>query len=147
MRSPSYVLKYRFRFDDAEVNLNHANRDCLTSARALVAQAWNDPTSYHALLRESQALLEAALWSSPNDVAVITCLGAVLCDLHLHAEAREHLAHAITLETTDWNTYFNMFVAMLKCSTFDDARKMLVRGAELEADPVTWQAYFDVHAM
>lgn len=57
------------------------------------------------------------------------------------------MKRAISLGSTDWNTYFNAFVAMLVCATIDDARAMLTRGAGLEADPVTWQAYFDVHAM
>lgn len=123
------------------------NIDDLTTAKTIAARAWNNPASYHALLRESQELLEAARQRTPDDVAVLTCLGAVLCDLHLHSQAYTHLTRAISLGATDWNTYFNAFVAMLGFSTFDDARTMLARGAELEADPVTWKAYFDVHAM
>ncbi|AWG32165.1 hypothetical protein B9Z07_25850 [Burkholderia cenocepacia] len=70
-----------------------------------------------------------------------------MCDLQLHATAVEHLMYAISLGAVDWNTYFNAFVAMVSCSPFDEAHAILKRGSNLEADPATWQAYFDPHAM
>ncbi|MBN3734942.1 hypothetical protein [Burkholderia sp. Tr-20390] len=130
-----------------EVDVSDKNIEDLTAAKAIVNQAWGNPATYHELLRKSQTRLEAALQRRPDDVAVLTCLGAVLCDLHLHGQAHEHLARAISLGSTDWNTYFNAFIAMLAFATIDDARAMLTQAAGLEADPMTWQAYFDPHAM
>ena len=134
-----------------KIDVTNRNVECLTSARALVNRAWGAPASnrasYSELLREAQALLEAELQVTPDDVAVLTCLGAVLCDLQLHSQALEYLARAIALGAIDWHTYFNAFVALLRCSTIDDARAMLTRGADFDADPATWQAYFDPHAM
>ncbi|MGS0896402.1 hypothetical protein ACVBGC_28280 [Burkholderia stagnalis] len=120
----------------------------MTAARALVNRTWTDDTTpYDALLQEARALLEKALEDTPDDIAVLTCLGAVLCDLRLHAQAREYLVAAIHLGSADRNTFFNLFVAMLDSSTTDEARAVMKRGAALEADPLTWEAYFDPHAM
>jgi hypothetical protein len=131
-----------------EVTVNAQCRMLVTAARTLVDRTWtNDPVPYDTLLGEARALLERALDDNPDDVAVLTCLGAVLCGLRLHAEAREYLVEAIHLGSTDRNTYFNLFVAMLEGSSMDEARAVLKGGAAFAADPLTWEAYFDPHAM
>lgn len=132
---------------NAEANVANKNIACLTAAHALVNKAWSNPTSYNEHLKKALALLQTALQTSPDDIAILTGLGAVLCDLQLHATAVEHLMYAISLGAVDWNTYFNAFVAMVSCSPFDEAHAILKRGSNLEADPATWQAYFDPHAM
>ncbi|WP_155640401.1 UDP-N-acetylglucosamine-peptide N-acetylglucosaminyltransferase [Burkholderia pseudomultivorans] len=131
----------------SERNMNDRNGMRIASAKALVIQAMTKPGVYDESLREARALLEAALADDPRDVAILTCLGAVLCDLHLRADARACLTRAIELGSTDRNTFFNLFVAMLGPSTMEEARAVLARGTALDADPATWEAYFDPHAM
>jgi predicted Zn-dependent protease len=98
-------------------------------------------------LREARTILESSLQAGQDDVVVLTCLGAVLCDLQLHKQAQEALERAVRLGSTDRNTYFNLFVAMLASETMEDARAALDRGAHFERNPETWEAYFDPQAM
>ncbi|GAB7538535.1 hypothetical protein [Burkholderia sp. 3C] len=119
---------------------------CLQTARALVDRAWANQAAYDDTLREAVALLDAERLRHPHDVAVLTCLGAVLCDLQQHAQAREYLEQAVAEGATDRNTHFNLFVALLGCATQAKAQAALKRVEGLEANPATWQAYFDPHA-
>lgn len=82
-----------------------------------------------------------------GNVVALTCLGAVLCDLHLYAQAREYLERAVRLESTDRNTFFNLYVAMLDNEAMEDACAALNKGAHFERNPATWEAYFDAQAM
>lgn len=120
--------------------------DGVNSARALWKLAWRSPMSYQPL-QEARAILEATLEADQNDVVVLTCLGAVLCDLHLYAQAREYLEQAVHLGSTDRNTFFNLYVAMLDSEAMEEARAALDKGAHFERNPVTWEAYFDPQAM
>lgn len=126
--------------------MNDQASDSVTSARALWKLAWRSPMSYEPL-REARAILENSLKTDQNDVVALTCLGAVLCDLHLYAQARENLGRAVRLGSADRNTFFNLYVAMLDSETMEDARAALDQGAHLERNPVTWEAYFDAQAM
>ncbi|MBN3727770.1 hypothetical protein [Burkholderia sp. Ac-20379] len=127
--------------------MTHPALACLHAARTIVDRAWKDQDAFDDTLREAAALLDAERLRHPHDVAVLTCLGAVLCDLQQHALAREHLELAISLGTTDRNTHVNLFVALLGCTTQAKAKAALKRAAGLDANPATWQAYFDPHAM
>lgn len=118
----------------------------VASARALVDQAWSSPMSYEPL-RKARALLENLLKKDQDDVIVLTCLGAVLCDLHLRSEARVFLEKAVRLGSTDRNTFFNLYVAMLDSTTREDAESAFDRGEHFERNASTWAAYFDAHAM
>ncbi|TCV96430.1 hypothetical protein EC912_102781 [Luteibacter rhizovicinus] len=120
-------------------------RTSVTSARALVNQAWSSPMSYEPLW-EARTLLENALKVDQDNVVVLTCLGAVLCDLHLHPEARTVLERAVRLGSTDRNTFFNLFVATIDSTTRKNARAVLDRGAHLDRNEATWEAYFDAQA-
>jgi hypothetical protein len=120
--------------------------ESVTSARALWKLAWRRPMSYEPL-HEARAILENSLKTDEDDVVALTCLGAVLCDLHLYALARENLERAVRLGAADRNTFFNLYVAMLDSATMEDARAALHQGAHLERNPVTWEAYFDAQAM
>lgn len=120
---------------------------CLQAARAIVDRAWANQAAYDDTLREAAALLDAQRLRHPHDVAVLTCLGAVLCDLGQHAEARAYLEQAVAAGATDRNAHVNLFVALLGCATQAKARAALKRAEGLEANPVTWQAYFDPHAL
>jgi len=131
-------LYYGHRFDivNNEADVSSRNVDDLTMAKALVIQAWNNPTSYR-VRRKSQTLLESALQRTPDDRTVLTCLEPY-CANCIYTHRRAYIcARAISRRTTDWNTYFNAFVSVLRFSTFDDAQTMVARGAELETDPVT----------
>jgi tetratricopeptide (TPR) repeat protein len=120
--------------------------DCVNSARALWKLAWRSPMSYQPL-REARAILETFVEADQGDVVALTCLGAVLCDLHLYAQAREYLERAVQLGSTDRNTFFNLYVAMLDNEAMEVARALLDKGAHLERNPETWEAYFDPQAM
>lgn len=120
--------------------------DCVGLARALWKLAWRSPMSYQPL-QEARAILETSLVADQGDVIALTCLGAVLCDLHLYARAREYLERAVHLGSTDRNTFFNLYVAMLDGETMEDARAALNKGAHFERNPLTWEAYFDAQAM
>lgn len=126
--------------------MNNQASDSVTSARALWKLAWRSPMSYGPL-REAQAILESSLKADQDDVVTLTCLGAVLCDLHLYAQARENLERVLRLGSTDRNTFFNLYVAMLDSEAMEDARAALNQGVHFERNPVTWEAYFDPQAM
>ncbi|WP_266159527.1 UDP-N-acetylglucosamine-peptide N-acetylglucosaminyltransferase [Dyella silvatica] len=117
----------------------------VTLARALVNQAWSSPMSYEPLWK-ARRLLENLLKVEQDHLLVLTCLGAVLCDLHLRTEAQAVLEQAARLGSTDRNTYFNLFVAMLGNATQQEARAALEQGVHLERDASSWEAYFDPHA-
>lgn len=120
--------------------------DRVTSARALWKLAWRSPMSEQPL-QEARAILEKSLEADQRNVVALTCLGAVLCDLHLYAKAREYLERAVQLGSTDRNTYINLFVAMLDSEAMEDARAALDEGVHFERNPETWEAYFDPQAM
>jgi Tfp pilus assembly protein PilF len=98
-------------------------------------------------LQEARAILEKSLEGDQRNVVVLTCLGAVLCDLRLYAKAREYLERAVQLGSTDRNTYINLFVAMIDSEAMEDARAVLDEGVRFERNPETWEAYFDPQAM
>lgn len=126
--------------------MHDRDSDCVTSARALWTQAWRSPMSEQPL-QEARAILEKSLEADERNVVVLTCLGAVLCDLHLHAQARKYLERAVQLGSTDRHTYFNLFVAMLDSEAMEDARAALDEGLRFERNPATWEAYFDPQAI
>lgn len=114
-------------------------------AKALVNQAWSSPMSYEPLWK-ARILLENLLKIDPDDVVVLTCLGAVLCDLQLRSEAQAILEKAVRLGSTDRRTFFNLFVAMLGRAPQEEARAVLDQGSHFECHASTWEAYFDAHA-
>ncbi len=56
----------------------HHDSELLARARALVDAAMTDPQRCSALLAQAQSLLIAAAASTPDEAALLACLGAVL---------------------------------------------------------------------
>ena len=91
-------------------------------------------------------MLRADSSRAPNDVLVLTCLGAVLCDQAKHKEAAEFLQRARQLGSVDRNTHFNLGVALLNTATHSEAMVAFNRAKLLTADPQSIEAYFDPQA-
>jgi Tfp pilus assembly protein PilF len=114
-------------------------RMLLTEARSFDAK-W--PANYVA----AEKHLREELSRQKNNIVLLTCLGAVLCDRTRYAEAMRLLQMAVQLGSTDRNTYFNLGVAMLNVTTHEEAMLWFKRAGQLSADPRSWEAYFDPQA-
>jgi len=125
--------------------MNHDSQS-LARARALVDAAMRDPQRWSAHLAQAEALLIAASASAPDDSAVLTCLGAVRCDLGNYGDAAEVLQRAVQLRSDDRNTYFNLGVALLNSGKRRQAMQRFRQAASRRASAATWEAYFDPHA-
>jgi Flp pilus assembly protein TadD len=120
--------------------------EVLARARALVDAAMSDPQRCSAHLAQAESLLVAAAASAPDDIALLTCLGAVRCDLGNYGDAVEVLQHAVRLRSDDRNTYFNLGVALLNSGRRRQAMDRFRQAAPLQGSAATWEAYFDPHA-
>lgn len=105
-----------------------------------------DPQHGSAHLAQAESLLMAAAASAPDHSAVLTCLGAVLCDQGKYREAAETLQHALRLRSDDRNTHFNLGVALLNSGRHRQAMQRFREAASRRASAATWEAYFDPHA-
>lgn len=124
----------------------HHDSELLARARALVDAATTDPQRCSAHLAQAESLLDAAAASAPDAVALLTCLGAVRCDLGNYGEAVETLQRAVRLRSNDRNTYFNLGVALLASGKRRQAMGCFRKAAPLQASAATWEAYFDPQA-
>jgi len=118
----------------------------LARARAMVDAAMRDPERWSAHLAQAELLLIAAAASAPDDAALLTCLGAVRCDLGNYGDAAEVLQRAVQLRSDDRNTYFNLGVALLNSGKRRQAMQRFRQAASRRASAATWEAYFDPHA-
>ena len=66
-----------------------------------------------ALLSEAQSILKKELESSPQDIIIMTCLSAVLCDAGIYQDAFDLASKAIALGSTDANSFYNLGVAIM----------------------------------
>ena len=112
----------------------------------LVARAWRDDSKWERCLSEAVRLLRRHLREDPRCIRALTCLGAVLSDMGRHREAVAVLQRACSLGSTDANTYFNLGVATMNTAERGAAIRHFQRARGLEADPATFEAYFDPHA-
>ena len=96
-------------------------------------------------LTKARSVLEQALAAEEDDNLVLTCLGAVLSDLGHHHDAAKVLKKAAN-GSKDRNTYFNLGVAVLNSGTHEEAMGWFKKANSLEADPESWEAYFDPQA-
>ncbi|MDF4025706.1 UDP-N-acetylglucosamine-peptide N-acetylglucosaminyltransferase [Luteibacter sp. PPL201] len=121
-------------------------QETLEHAKSLYDQGWasSNPTP---LFDATARVLRDRMSSYGEDVVVLTCLGAVLCDMMRPADAEAVLERAVALGSTDRHTFFNLFVARLQLGQTDAARQALERSTSLEGQPSTWTAYFDPHGM
>jgi len=119
--------------------------DAISRSRQLVREAFQLPGKWKNIA-EAEALLSEALASDPNNTLTLTCLGTVLCDEGQYARAAELLQRAVTLGSSDRNTFFALAVATMNISTQEEARPLFARAGELQAMAQSWEAYFDGQA-
>ena len=122
----------------------------LSEAKALVDQAWQDPGVWRDRLADARSLLDAAVADTPDDPALLTAYGTVLCDLNEYRAAAPVLEKAIRLGSRDSNTYFalavvasNVPVPSKNPGTYRRPLTLFKRASSLARSPLTWPAYFD----
>jgi len=120
--------------------------NAVTESRTLVQDAFANPKSWASSMATAEAVLRKALNDVPDDVALLTCLGAVLCDQGKHRHAAELLEKAVRLGSTDRNTHYNLGVALLASARPAQATAAFKRAKGFTASPRTWEAYFDAQA-
>lgn len=114
-------------------------------AKRLVDDAFGGSGNWDRNYARARALIEAALESDPDNITLLTCLGAILSDTGQHAQAVPVLKRAVKLGSTDRHTYFNLAVATLNRGSHVRADKLFAQAAGLQGGSETWEAYFDPH--
>lgn len=97
-------------------------------------------------MAQAETLLTDALQAAPDDIALLTGLGAVLCDQGKHKQAAVLLESAVRLGSTDRNTHYNLGVALAAFTTQERAMVAFNHAKGFDASPETWEAYFDAQA-
>ncbi|MFM9925003.1 hypothetical protein VLK31_18570 [Variovorax sp. H27-G14] len=120
--------------------------NAIARSRALVEDAFADPSRWAQNMAAAQTLLTGALNESPNDLVTLTCLGAVLCDQAKYGDAIDLLERAVALGSNDGHTHYNLGVARVGCALNRQAKIAFKRAQGLRASPETWTAYFDPQA-
>jgi len=110
---------------------------------------WTDSLDrlWHQNYSRARSLLEHRLVSNPENILLLTVLGAVLSDQGNHDDAAKLLRKAVENGSNDRNTFFNLGVAVLNSGAGEkDAIKWFKKASTLDAHPESWEAYFDPHA-
>jgi Flp pilus assembly protein TadD len=115
----------------------------LTDAKQLNAEVRRDPSKHEVNLAAAQELVQRALLTEPDNIALLTALGTILCDRGLYSEAERALKRAVELGSTDRNTWFALAVATLDMKTHEEAMALFHRAQTLTPSPDTWEAWFD----
>ncbi|GFE87699.1 UDP-N-acetylglucosamine-peptide N-acetylglucosaminyltransferase [Steroidobacter agaridevorans] len=117
--------------------------DAVRQARRLIEEAYKLTHLWERNYSRARSLVEDQLAGNADDILLLTCLGAILADQRHHLEAVRALKRAVANGSTDRNTYFNMGVAVFEWRTPEEARGWFERANALQADPESWEAYFD----
>lgn len=128
--------------------------DALSRARRLADEAWQySDHRWHDRQVEARDVLEAAVADTPDDPALLTAYGTVLCDLQEYDAAASALENAIRLGSEDANTFFGLAVVAFnhrvpasRPGTFRRPLTLFKKASRLERSLRTWPAYFDFHA-
>ena len=120
--------------------------DALAASKALMQELHSDTSRWDANMAAAEAVLRRALAQSPQDVATLTCLGAVLCDQGNYQEAVTLLDLAVKLGSGDSHTHYNLGVVLLGHAQPGKARAAFKKAQGYPASALTWQAYFDPQA-
>ncbi|EZP35706.1 tetratricopeptide repeat protein [Janthinobacterium lividum] len=90
--------------------------DAIAASKAYIKLAEGDAGQWDAHMAAAEAVLRSALQTDRQtdrqDTALLTCLGAVLCDQGKYREAVNVLETALTLGSTDSHTHYNLGVAL-----------------------------------
>lgn len=117
--------------------------DALAASKALMQELHSDTCRWDANMAAAEAVLRRAVAQSPQHVATLTCLGAVLCDQGNYQEAVTLLDLAVKLGSSDSHTHYNLGVALLGHAQPGKARAAFKKAQGYPASALTWQAYFD----
>lgn len=113
-------------------------------AKQLVYESWfsSDWRKHNV----AQTILQKAVAANPTDPILLTCLGAVLSDRGLFAQALPLLEKAIEMGSTDRNTYMNLAIVLMNTDASRiRARRLFEKARKLKPSRQTWEAYFDPH--
>lgn len=120
--------------------------NAIARSRALVQEGFANDNRWEANMAAAEALLTKAMSEAPEDIDILTGLGAVLCDQAKYRHAADVLERAVRLGSTDSNTHYNLGVAWVGCATGKKAAAAFDRARGFSASPDTWTAYFDPQA-
>ena len=120
--------------------------DAIAASKAHIRLAESDAGQWDAHMAAAEAVLRGALTAAPQGTALLTCLGAVLCDQGKYREAVNVLETALTLGSTDSHTHYNLGVAQAGLAKPRKAMAQFGKAQGLAASSLTWTAYFDPQA-
>lgn len=128
--------------------------DAIAASKAHIKLAEGDAGQWDAHMAAAEAVLRSALpaarrtdpQANRQDAALLTCLGAVLCDQGKYREAVNVLETALTLGSTDGHTHYNLGVALAGLAKPRKAMAQFGKAQGLAASSLTWTAYFDPQA-
>jgi len=121
-------------------------QDALAASKVLMQELHGDTSRWDENMAAAEAMLRRALLQSPQDIATLTGLGAVLCDQGKHQEAVALLDLAVKLGSGDSHTHYNLGVALLGHAQPATARAAFKKAQRYPASALTWQACFDPQA-
>lgn len=107
--------------------------------------AWQDQSQWEVALGRAEQLLRRHLETEPSCTEALTSLGALLSDSGRPGEALVALRHALSLRSSDANTYYNLAVALMNTDERGAAPRYFAQAAARRALPTTLRAYFDPH--
>lgn len=120
--------------------------DAIAASKAHIQLAEGDAGHWEAHMAAAEAVLRSALQAVPHDTALITCLGAVLCDRGKYREAVNVLETALKLGSADSHTHYNLGVALAGLAKPRKAMAQFGKAQGLAPSSLTWTAYFDPQA-
>jgi tetratricopeptide (TPR) repeat protein len=117
----------------------------------LINRAWEknanrEYANWHPNDLQAQKLLKTALTLDPDNIDLLTCLGAVLSDRGHHQQAIVILEKAVQLGSDDRNTYFNLAVALINSKQHEKAMDFFKQAQQCQRSKNTLAAYFDAQA-
>lgn len=120
--------------------------DAIAASKAHITLAEGDAGQWDAHMAAAEAVLRSAWQGARQDTALITCLGAVLCDQGKYRDAVNVLETALKLGSTDSHTHYNLGVALAGLAKPRRAMAQFGKAQGLAASSLTWTAYFDAQA-
>ena len=113
--------------------------------KALCDEVWKDTSLWEKNYKLAISLFLKAYTQFPENIVVLTNLGAALSDIGKHRDALSYLQKAERIGTNDSNLYFNIAVAKMNIdsATRKEAIVYFNKASKLISNPMTLRAYFD----
>ncbi|WP_149980891.1 tetratricopeptide repeat protein [Pseudoalteromonas rhizosphaerae] len=124
----------RFRMSIEDIN---------KKAKSLIDETWKDNSKWHQNFDEAKSILEQVLHNHTDDELTLINYGTVLCDMGKHQEAAEYFKKAIDQGSNNKHAFYNLGVALMNCSTDENAMFYMKKAKSKQACALTWVAYFD----